>query len=26
MLDQSGGHLRTAKALIETRRGAKKQT
>jgi N-acetylmuramic acid 6-phosphate etherase len=26
MLDQSGGHLRTAKALIEIRRGAKKQT
>jgi N-acetylmuramic acid 6-phosphate etherase len=26
MLDQSGGHLRTAKALIETRRGAKQQT
>jgi N-acetylmuramic acid 6-phosphate etherase len=26
MLDQSGGHLGTAKALIETRRGAKKQT
>jgi N-acetylmuramic acid 6-phosphate etherase len=26
MLDRSGGHLRTAKALIETRRGAKKQT
>jgi len=26
MLDQSGGHLHTAKALIETRRGAKKQT
>jgi len=26
MLDQSGGHLSMAKALIETRRGAKKQT
>jgi N-acetylmuramic acid 6-phosphate etherase len=25
MLDRSGGHLRTAKALIETRRGGKKQ-
>jgi N-acetylmuramic acid 6-phosphate etherase len=26
MLDRSGGHLRKAKALIESRRGAKKQT
>jgi N-acetylmuramic acid 6-phosphate etherase len=26
MLDRSGGHLRTAKAMLETRRGAKKQT
>ena len=26
MLDRSGGHLRTAKAMIETRRGAKKQS
>jgi N-acetylmuramic acid 6-phosphate etherase len=26
MLDRSGGHLRTAKALIETRRGRKKNT
>jgi N-acetylmuramic acid 6-phosphate etherase len=26
MLDRSGGHLRTAKALIETRRRAKRQT
>jgi len=26
MLDRSGGHLRAAKAMLESRRGAKKQT
>ena len=26
MLDRSGGHLRIAKAMLETRSGAKKQT